>query len=57
MGATPIDQLKREALAGMTQPHPADLAEVKAAVFAKHQPTIAAIQAAAAPVLAGKEVK
>ena len=57
MSATPIEQLKREALAGLTQPHPADLAEVRAAVFAKHQPTIAALQAAAAPVLSGKDTK
>lgn len=57
MSPTPIDQLKREALAGMTEPHPADLAEVRAAVFARHQPTIAAIQAAAKPVLAGKDTK
>ena len=37
--------------------HPDDIRAVSAATLAKHLPTIKAIQAAAAPVLAGKEVK
>lgn len=56
MGATPIEQLKREALASIRH-HPDDIAAVKAATLAKHLPTIKAVQDAAAPVLAGKEVK
>jgi hypothetical protein len=51
MGATPISQLKREALAGL-QYHPDDLKAVSAACFAKHLPTIKQVQVAAAPVLA-----
>jgi len=56
MAPTPIDQLKREALAGL-QYHHDDIRAVSAATLAKHLPTIKAVQAAAAPVLAGKEVK
>ena len=56
MAPTPIEQLKREALAGL-QYHPDDLKSVAAATLAKHLPTIKAVQAAAARVLAGKEVK
>lgn len=52
MPPTPIEQLKREALAGLRY-HPDDIAAVKAATLAKHTPTIAAIQA----VMARKEVK
>ena len=37
--------------------HPDDLKSVAAATLAKHLPTIKAVQAAAARVLAGKEVK
>ena len=56
MGATPIAQLKREALASIRH-HPDDLKAVSAAAFSKHLPTIKAVQAAAAPVLAGKDTK
>lgn len=56
MAPTPIEQLKREALA-VLQYHPDDIAAVKAATLAKHLPTIKAVQAAAAPVLAGKDTK
>jgi len=44
------------ALAGL-QYHPDEIASVAAATLAKHLPTIKAVQAAAAPVLAGKEAK
>jgi len=56
MSATPIEQLKREALAGL-QYHPDDIRAVSAATLAKHLPTIKAVQDAAAPVLAGKDRK
>lgn len=56
MAPTPIEQLKREALAGL-QYHPDDLKSVAAATLAKHLPTIKSVQAAAAPVLAGKDRK
>lgn len=56
MAPTPIEQLKREALAVLTY-HPDDLKAVAAATLAKHLPTIKAVQDAAAPVLAGKDRK
>ena len=51
MAPTPIEQLKREALAGIRH-HPDDLKAASAATLAKHLPTIKAVQAAAARVLA-----
>jgi len=52
-----LEQSRLDAQQVRDRHHPDDIAAVKAATLAKHLPTIKAVQAAAAPVLAGKDRK
>ena len=57
MSATPIEQLKREALAGLTPHTKADYEAVLADRRKVWLAAVAVTQVAAAPVLAGKDRK